>query len=148
MSQPPPQRDLKLARRLARLDLTERPRLGSAKEVVGYCHVAMAHEPVEQLRLLFLDSKLRLIADEVQQTGTVTHTPAYPREIVKRALELGATGLILVHNHPSGDAAPSRADIDMTEEIERALRTVGLHLHDHFVIARNGHVSIRELGYL
>ena len=135
------------ARRLALLDLTEKPRLGSARDVVDYCHVAMAHEPVEQLRLLFLDSKLKLIADEVQQTGTVNHTPAYPREIVKRALELGATGVILVHNHPSGDATPSRADVEMTEEIEGALHAVGLHLHDHFVIARNGHISLREAGY-
>ena len=137
-----------LARRLARLAVAEKPRLGAAKDVLSYCHVAMAHEPVEQLRLLFLDAKLRLIADEVQQSGTVDHTPAYPREIVKRALELDASGLILVHNHPSGDPEPSRADIDMTEEIQRALEAVGLKLHDHFVVARKGHVSIRDLGYL
>ena len=137
-----------LARRLARHEIAEKPRLGSADEVVAYCHVAMAHAPVEQLRLLFLDAKLRLIADEVQQSGTVNHTPAYPREILKRALDLNATGVILVHNHPSGDPTPSRADIEMTDAIRKALEAAGLLLHDHFVIARTGHVSIRELGYL
>ena len=137
-----------MARRMARSEVMERPRLKSSAEVVAYCHIAMAHEPVEQLRILFLDAKMRLIADEVQQVGTVNHLPAYPREIVKRALELGGTGLILVHNHPAGDPAPSQADIAMTEAVALAAEPLGIELHDHLILARDGHRSLRDLGVL
>src|SRR5690606_29719553 len=106
----------------------------------------MAHEGIEQFRLLFLDSKNAVIADEVQQTGTVNHTPLYPREVIKRALELGATALIMVHNHPSGDPSPSKADIEMTRSVADAAGRLGITLHDHIVIGRSGHVSMRGAG--
>ncbi len=134
-----------IARRLTRAEIETRPRLKSAKEVLDYCHLAMAREPVEQLRLLFLDARMRLLADEVQQVGTVDHLPAYPREIVKRALELGATGMILVHNHPAGDPSPSRADIEMTKAVALAAAPLGIALHDHLIVARDGHSSLRDL---
>jgi len=105
----------------------------------------MAFEPREQFRILFLDKKNQLIADEVQQEGTVDHTPVYPREIVRRALELSASALILVHNHPSGDPTPSRADIDMTRTIVETARPMGIAVHDHIVIGRNGHASLKGL---
>ncbi len=105
----------------------------------------MAFEPVEQFRILFLDKKNRLIADEVQQVGTVDHTPVYPREVIRRALELSATALILVHNHPSGDPAPSSADVRMTREISDAAKGIGIIVHDHIIIGRAGHASLRAL---
>ena len=108
----------------------------------------MAFEAQEQFRILFLDKKNRLVADEVQQHGTVDHTPVYPREVVKRAIELGATALILVHNHPSGDPTPSRADITMTGEIVAAAKTVEIVVHDHIVVARSGHASLRQLNLM
>jgi DNA repair protein RadC len=108
----------------------------------------MAYEDREQFRILFLDKKNRLIADEVQQRGTVDHTPVYVREVVKRALELGASALIIVHNHPSGDPTPSRGDIEMTQQVKDALDKIGIALHDHVVIGRKGHESFRAKGLL
>jgi DNA repair protein RadC len=108
----------------------------------------MAHEPIEQVRLLCLDRKNHLIGDEVVQRGTIDHTPLYPRDVVKRALEVGATALILVHNHPTGDPTPSKADIDMTRTLARAAEGVGISLHDHLVIGRHGHSSFKALGLL
>ena len=108
----------------------------------------MAFEDIEQFRILFLDKKNRLIADEVQQTGTVDHTPVYPREVIKRALELSATALILVHNHPSGDPSPSRADMQMTREIIDVAKPLGITVHDHIIIGRDGHASFRGLGLI
>lgn len=136
------------ARRLARHDLQDTPLVSSWQQLVDYCHVAMAREPVEQFRVLFLDRKNRLIADEVQQRGTIDHTAVYPREVIKRALELSASALILVHNHPSGDSTPSQADIDMTREIRGTAERLGIALHDHLVIARSGHSSFKTLGLL
>lgn len=129
-------------------DIARRPVLASWQKLIDYCHVAMAHEKREHFRVLFLNRKNELIADEVQQTGTVDHTPVYPREIVKRALELGATALILVHNHPSGDPTPSDSDVLMTEEIIRAARALDIVVHDHLVIARDGHTSFKTLGLM
>jgi DNA repair protein RadC len=108
----------------------------------------MAAEKTEQFRLLFLDNKNALIADELQQRGTVNHTPVYPREVVKRALELGASAIIMVHNHPSGDPAPSEDDIVMTKEVIAAAEKLGIALHDHVIIGRKGHASFRSLGLL
>ncbi|MDB5360440.1 MAG: hypothetical protein JWO51_1737 [Rhodospirillales bacterium] len=124
------------------------PVLSSWDKVVDYCRAAMAQAPIEQFRLLFLDRKNVLIADEVQQTGTIDHTPVYPREVVKRALELGASAIIMVHNHPSGDPAPSKADIDMTRTVASACATLGIDLHDHLIIGRAGHASLRGMGLL
>lgn len=122
----------------------DRPVLASWQALLDYCAAAMAHEPTEQFRLLFLDRKNILIADEVQQRGTVDHTPVYPREVVKRGLELSASSVILVHNHPSGDPTPSRADIEMTKEIVRAANAVGLMVHDHLIIGKGGkHTSFK-----
>ena len=135
-------------RRLARAEVMERPLLSSWDKVLGYCRAALGRAEVERFHLLFLDRKNRLIADETQQRGTVDHTPVYPREVVKRALELGASALILVHNHPSGDPTPSQADIEMTEEIVEAGRTLGIVVHDHIVISRESHASFRAMGLL
>ena len=130
-----------------REDIMRKPILNSWSRLLDYCTLTMAHQKKESFRLLFLNKKNELIADEVQQTGTVDHTPAYPREIIKRALEIGATALILVHNHPSGDPAPSQADIDMTKMIMEAGRPLNIVVHDHLIIARGGHVSMRNEGY-
>jgi DNA repair protein RadC len=134
--------------RLLRQRVVQRNVIDSWDRLVDYCTAAMAHEKVEQLRLLFLDRKNVLIADEVQQQGTVDHTPLYTREVVKRALELGASALIVVHNHPSGDPTPSQGDIKMTREVRDALEKIGVTLHDHLVIGRNGHESFRAKGLL
>ena len=115
---------------------------------MDYCQTSMAHRDTEQFRILFLDRKNTLIADEVQQKGTIDHTPVYPREVVKRALELGSAALILVHNHPSGDPTPSEADVAMTKQIAKAGESLGIQIHDHLVIARGKHVSFRSLGLL
>lgn len=136
------------AERLARQEVLNRPVLSSWEQVERYIRTAMAHEKREQLRLLFLDRRNVLIADEVQQTGTIDHTPAYPREVVKRALDLGAAALILAHNHPSGDATPSKADIAMTREIRDAARPLGVILHDHVVVGREETVSFKNAGLL
>jgi DNA repair protein RadC len=108
----------------------------------------MGYEPIEQFRLLFLDRKNAIIADEVQQRGTVDHTPVYPREVVKRALELNASAIIMVHNHPSGDPKPSRADIEMTREVIKAAASLGIQLHDHVVIGRTQHYSMKSMGVI
>ncbi len=137
-----------IALRMARQDILGKPVLGSWTKVMDYCTAAMAHEPTEQFRILFLDRKNTLIADEVQQRGTVDHTPVYPREVVKRALELHASALILVHNHPSGDPQPSRADIDMTKQIVAAANALGVTVHDHIIIGKGRHVSFKSDGLL
>ncbi|PWC53602.1 DNA repair protein RadC [Azospirillum sp. TSO22-1] len=131
-----------------RQEVMQRPVLGSWQALLDYVQAAMAHETTEQFRLLFLDIKNRLIADEVHQRGTVDHTPVYPREVVTRALDLKATALILVHNHPSGDPSPSRADIDMTKEIMRALDPIGVVVHDHLIVGKGRHASFKALGLL
>ena len=122
--------------------------LSNWTQLLDYCRSAMAFENREQFRILFLDKKNGLIADEVQQTGTVDHTPVYPREVVKRALELSASAIILVHNHPSGDPTPSRADVDMTKQIVDAARPLGVTIHDHIIVGRQGHVSFKGLKLL
>lgn len=136
------------ALRLMRQDLDRADVLSSWQAVIDYCHAAMGRDAVEQTRLLFLDNRNRLIADEVQQRGTVNHTPLYPREVVKRALELNASALIMVHNHPSGDPTPSHADIDMTLAVRDALGRIDIQLHDHIVISRSGHTSLRAEGHI
>jgi DNA repair protein RadC len=136
------------ALRLMQGGIMQRPVLGSWDAVLGYCRAAMGFESREQFRILFLDKKNRLIADEVQQQGTVDHTPVYIREVVKRALELSASAIILVHNHPSGDPTPSRADIDMTRQIADAAKPMGIVVHDHIIVGRQGHASLKGLRLL
>jgi DNA repair protein RadC len=130
---------------LARGQVQNRTVLSSWSSVLDYCRTAMAFADREQLRVLFLDKRNRLIADELQQEGTVDHTPVYPREVVKRALELSATAVILVHNHPGGDPTPSRADIEMTKQIVEIARGLGIEVHDHIIVGRDGHASLRGL---
>ncbi|TCT12685.1 DNA repair protein RadC [Tepidamorphus gemmatus] len=141
--------DLKLvqaaAERIARGAVRKRPVLASWSAVIEYCRTTMAFAEKEQFRILFLDKRNALISDEVQQTGTVDHTPVYPREVIKRALELSATAIILVHNHPSGDPTPSRADIEMTKTIVDIAQPLGVTVHDHVIVGRNGHASLRGL---
>ncbi len=134
--------------RLARAEVLNRPVLSNWEALLNYCQASMAFHKTEQFRLLFLDRKNVLIKDEMQQRGTVDHTPVYPREVVKRALELQASALIMVHNHPSGDVTPSRADIDMTRQVREALKVVGINLHDHLIIGRGGHRSFKATGLL
>lgn len=136
------------ASRMARADILDQPVIDSWNELIGYCRMVMGRAAIEQFRVLFLDRKNRLIADEEQQRGTVDHTPVYPREIVKRALELSASALILVHNHPSGDATPSSGDIAMTREIRETAGRMGIELHDHLIVTRAGESSFRGLGLL
>jgi DNA repair protein RadC len=136
------------AHRSARTAVINRPALSSWTALLDYCTAAMARVTNEEFRVLFLDRKNVLVADEVQNRGTVDHTPVYPREIVKRALELSASSIILVHNHPSGDPTPSKADIVMTREVVTAARTLGIAVHDHLVIGRGGHASFKSLGLL
>jgi len=134
--------------RLARAPVINSSVISSWDVLLDYCRTAMATLPAEQFRLLFLDRKNVLIADELQQTGTVDHTPLYPREVVKRALALNASAVIMVHNHPSGDPKPSRADMDMTRTVRDALAAVGIVLHDHVVVGRKGHASFKAMGLL
>lgn len=134
--------------RMLKAEAMQRPALSNWQALLDYCRAALQHEGIEQFRILFLDRKNQVIADEQQQRGTVDHTPVYPREVVKRALELNAAALILVHNHPSGDPTPSRADIEMTREVAKAAAVMGIALHDHLIIGRKGHVSLREKGLL
>jgi DNA repair protein RadC len=131
--------------RLARKTVLDRPALTSWTALIDYCTAAMAYETQEQFRILFLDRKNVLIADEVQSRGTVDHTPVYPREVMKRALDLAATAIILVHNHPSGDPTPSQADITMTREIIDVAAKLNITVHDHLIIGRKGHASFRAL---
>ena len=137
-----------VAHRMLKSDLRQKTVLDSWASVIDYCRAAMAHEPREQFRVLFLDKRNGLIADEVQGRGTVDHTPVYPREVVKRALELSATAIILVHNHPSGDPTPSRADIDMTHTIIQTAKPLGITVHDHIIVGRDGHASLKGLRLL
>lgn len=136
------------AQRLARARVLHRPVLSSWQALLDYCHTALAHRATEQFRVLYLDRKNVLIADEEQARGTVDHVPVYPREVLKRALELDASALILVHNHPSGDPTPSTADIAMTEQIRHGAEALGLVLHDHLVIGRGRELSFRAEGLL
>ncbi|MFP6740431.1 MAG: DNA repair protein RadC [Alphaproteobacteria bacterium] len=129
-------------------EIMDKPILSSWDQLLTYCKAAMAYGDTERFRILFLNNKNILIADEVQQRGTVDHTPVYPREVVKRALELGATALIMVHNHPSGDPTPSKADIDMTRQVAEAASKLRITVHDHIIIGRTGHASFKSLGLL
>lgn len=141
--------EIKLVRaaalRLMRSQVIERSTLSSWQQVLDYLRAAQSYEHREQFRVLFLDKRNRLIADEVQQEGTVDHTPVYVREVVKRALELSATAIVLVHNHPSGDPTPSRVDIDMTKQIVAAAGSLGIAVHDHIIVGRDGHASLKAL---
>ena len=136
------------AHRLARARVLNRPALSSWSALMEYCKTTMAHRETEQFRILFLDRNNVLVADEEQARGTVDHVPVYPREVVKRALELNASAIILVHNHPSGDPTPSKADIDMTRQIEQAARAVGMVVHDHVVVGKDRDASFRSMGLL
>jgi DNA repair protein RadC len=136
------------ALRLSQTRVLGRPALSSWAALLDYCAAAMARSQKEEFRILFLDRKNVLIADEVQSSGTIDHTPVYPREIVKRALELGASAVILVHNHPSGDPTPSKADIEMTREVVDAAKALRIAVHDHVIVGRSGHASFKALGLL
>ncbi len=144
--------DLKIveaaAHRMARAKVMKRHVISSWDAVLDYCHTTMAHRDTEQFRVLFLDVKNTLIADEEQAKGTIDHVPVYPREVAKRALELNASALILVHNHPSGDPTPSQSDIDMTGKIQDACGALGITLHDHLIIGKQRELSFRSEGYL
>jgi DNA repair protein RadC len=144
--------DLKIVeaalKRMAKGAVGKRPVLSSWSSVLDYCRMAMAFAEREQFRILFLDKKNILIADEVQQTGTVDHTPVYPREVMRRALELSASAIILVHNHPSGDPTPSGADMRMTRELVDIAKPLGIAIHDHIIVGRDGHASFRSLGLI
>jgi DNA repair protein RadC len=131
------------SQRLLRGGIAGKPVLSSWSSLLDYCRSAMAFAEREEFRVLFLDKRNQLIADEVQQRGTVDHTPVYPREIVKRALELAATAVILVHNHPSGDPTPSQADIRMTRDIVNIAKPLGILVHDHVIVGKAGHVSLK-----
>jgi DNA repair protein RadC len=133
------------ASRVAKGQLKHRTVLSSWATVIDYCRTAMAFADKEQFRILFLDKRNQLISDEVQQVGTVDHTPVYPREVVKRALELSATAIIMVHNHPSGDPTPSQADIQMTRSVIDVAKPLGISVHDHIIVGRNGHASLKGL---
>jgi len=136
------------AQRMVRARVLQKPILSSWDALLDYCHTTMAHRETEQFRVLFLDRKNVLIADEEQARGTVDHVPVYPREIVKRALELNASALILVHNHPSGDPTPSESDLSMTRQVQDACAALGLALHDHLIIGKSRELSFRAKGYL
>jgi DNA repair protein RadC len=136
------------ALKLSQGRVMNKPVLAGWTALVDYCRAAMAYHPTEQFRILFLDRKNVLIADEIQQTGTIDHTPVYPREVVKRALELGASALIMVHNHPSGDPTPSRADIEMTKQVQEAGEKLSIILHDHLIIGRSGETSLKSMGLI
>ncbi len=134
--------------RLAREQVINRPVISSWQKLLDYCRASMAYAKKEEFRVLFLDRKNVLIADEVQHTGTVDHTPVYPREVMKRALDLGASAIIMVHNHPSGDPTPSKGDVKMTKEVREAGEKLGIAVHDHLIIGRRGHASFKSLGLL
>jgi DNA repair protein RadC len=136
------------ARRLAKTELMERPVINSWDRLVDYCRVNLAHLPRERLHLLFLDRKNAVVASETQGVGTVDHAPIYPREVARRALELNASAVIMVHNHPSGDPSPSAADIEATKKVAEALKAIGVTLHDHLIVGRNGHASLKSAGLI
>jgi len=133
------------ASRVAKGEVKRRTMLSSWADVIDYCRTSMAFAEKEQFRILFLDKRNQLITDEVQQVGTVDHTPVYPREVIKRALELSATAIILVHNHPSGDPTPSQADIQMTKAIIDIATPLGISVHDHIIVGKNGHASLKGM---
>jgi DNA repair protein RadC len=137
-----------IACRMTRAEVRGRPVLSNWQALLGYLQTAMAYDQIEQFRILFLDRKNNLIADEVQQRGTVNHTPVYPREVMKRALILNASALIVIHNHPSGDPKPSREDIQTTRDLKAAAGALDIDLHDHVVIGHGSHASFRSLGLL
>ena len=137
-----------IAARMMKQDIMGKPVLNSWPRLMDYCYATMAHETREHFRILFMNKKNELIGDEVQGIGTVDHTPAYPREIMKRALELGATAMILTHNHPSGDAKPSQADVDLTRQIIRAAEPFNITVHDHIIVSRNGYTSLKNQGLM
>ena len=137
-----------IACRMARAEVRSRPVLSNWQSLIAYLQTAMAYQQIEQFRILFLDRKNTLIADEVQQRGTVCHTPVYPREVMKRALILNASALIVVHNHPSGDPKPSREDIETTRQLKAAASALDVELHDHVVIGHGTYASFRSLGLL
>ncbi|WP_052730578.1 JAB domain-containing protein, partial [Sphingomonas sp. SRS2] len=137
-----------LVRETLRADLLDGPVLPDLQATLDYLFVSLAHDQVEQVVMLYLDAKNRLLADEVVARGTVTRADIFPREVVRRALDLGATGLIMAHNHPSGDPAPSRSDLDATRAVAEAARLFDIILHDHIVVGRSGHCSLRDKGYL
>ena len=134
--------------RLAREEITGAPVLSSWQSLIDYCRASMGHAKNEQFRLFYLNKKNVVIADELQQTGTVDHTAVYPREVVKRALDLGATAIIMVHNHPSGDTKPSRGDIEMTLAVKEVSEKLGIRLHDHVIVGKSGATSFKSLGLL
>lgn len=136
------------AHRLARSKVMQRHVISSWQALLDYCHTVMAHRDTEQFRVLFLDTKNVLIADEEQAKGTVDHVPVYPREVVKRALELNAASILLVHNHPSGDPTPSQSDIDMTAQIKAAANALSITVHDHLIIGKDTELSFRAEGLL
>ncbi|MEE8295318.1 MAG: DNA repair protein RadC [Sphingomonadales bacterium] len=134
--------------KLSRDKILDQPVIGSWQALLDYCKMALSYQKKEQFRILYLNRKNILIADELQQEGTIDHTPVYPREVIKRALELGASALILVHNHPSGDPTPSRDDIDMTKEIIEAGKKLDVLVHDHIIIGKGNHASFKTMGLL
>lgn len=137
-----------VAERMMKQELMTIPVLNNWTRLMDYCHMSMDHETKEHFRILFLNKKNMLLADEIQASGTVDHTPAYPREIIKRALDLGTTAMILIHNHPSGDPTPSKADLAMTEKIIEAARPFDITIHDHIVMARGSHFSFKQEGLI
>jgi DNA repair protein RadC len=137
-----------VARRVAREEASARTVISSWTSLLAYVRLTLQHEPREQFRVLFLDNRNQLLMDEVQNRGTVDHAPVYPREVVRRALELSAKNLIIVHNHPSGDPTPSRADVEMTKQVVEAARALGISVHDHLVVGREGVASFKQLGLM
>lgn len=137
-----------VARRASLEEATKRTVISSWTALLAYVRLALQHEPREQFRVLYLDKKNQLIRDEVQNKGTVDHAPVYPREVVRRALELSSSAMIIVHNHPSGDPTPSRADIDMTRQVIEAARSLEIQVHDHLIVGRNGVTSFKQLGLM
>lgn len=129
-------------------EMMSKPILASCQSVLDYCHATMAYDQRETVRLLFLNRRNQIIADEIQQTGTVDHAPLYPREVIKRALDLGASALIIVHNHPSGDPTPSRGDIEMTLKVQQAADSLGIEVHDHLIIGKGRHSSLKSMGLM
>jgi DNA repair protein RadC len=136
------------ALRLMAEPLIKRPVLRTWDQLIAYCRASMGFEKVEEFRVLYLDRKNLLVGEEIHQRGTVDHTPVYPREVVRKALEHGASAMIMVHNHPSGDTTPSKADIEMTNEVAKAASTLGIVLHDHVIVGRSGHTSFKATGLL
>ncbi len=136
------------AQRLVRDEIMDKPVISNWQRLIDYCRASMARNKIESFRVLYLNHRNELIADEEQQTGTIDHTPVYPREVVKRGLELHASAMILVHNHPSGDPSPSKADITMTREVREAAEKLGIELHDHIIVSKSGNTSFRDLGVL